>query len=145
MVKEVKAYCSYCHGCQLRKVIRSVDKIPITPVSRPELPFQVVNVDLIGPVDPVSSQGDKYMLCLMDQHSRWPEAIPLKSLTPKSTCEALLEIFSRTGIPEMAGGNLRLLHVNKIRKYRARVQTVGVVYDIDDEFGEIYETPTKFL
>ncbi|GFX56134.1 retrovirus-related Pol polyprotein from transposon opus [Trichonephila clavipes] len=89
---EIEAYCSYRHGCQLRKVIRSVDKIPITPVSRPELPFQVVNVDLIGPVDPVSSQGHKYILCLMDQHSRWPEAIPLKSLTA---------IFSRTGIPEV--------------------------------------------
>ncbi|GFX76595.1 retrovirus-related Pol polyprotein from transposon opus [Trichonephila clavipes] len=57
MVREIKACCSSCHGCQIRKVIRSVDKIPITPVSRPELPFQVVNVDLIGPVDPVSSQG----------------------------------------------------------------------------------------
>ncbi|GFW43360.1 retrovirus-related Pol polyprotein from transposon 17.6 [Trichonephila clavipes] len=43
---------------------------------------------------------------------------------------------------QMAECNLRLLHVNKIREYRARVQTVGVVYDIDDEFGEIYETPT---
>ncbi|GFU12221.1 retrovirus-related Pol polyprotein from transposon 17.6 [Trichonephila clavipes] len=43
---------------------------------------------------------------------------------------------------QMAGGNLRLLHVNKIREYRARFQTVGVIYDIDDEFGEIYETPT---
>ncbi|GFX92079.1 pro-Pol polyprotein [Trichonephila clavipes] len=86
IVKEIKAYCSSCYGCQLRKVIRSVDKIPITPVSRPELPFQVVNVDLIDPVDPVSSQGHKYILCLMDQHSRWPEAIPLKSLTAKRAC-----------------------------------------------------------
>ncbi|GFT02343.1 hypothetical protein TNCV_4624921 [Trichonephila clavipes] len=99
MVKDIKAYCSSCHGCQLRKVIHSVDKIPITPVSRPELPFH--SVDLIGPVDPVSSQGHKYIFCLMDQHSRWPEAIPLKSLTAKSTCEALLEIFSRTRIPEV--------------------------------------------
>ncbi|GFX30743.1 retrovirus-related Pol polyprotein from transposon 412 [Trichonephila clavipes] len=101
MVKEIKSYCSSCHGCQLRKVIRSVEKIPITPVSRPELPFQVVNIDLIDPVDPVSSQGHKYILCLMDQHSRWPEAIPIQSLTAKSTIEALLEIFSRTGIPEV--------------------------------------------
>ncbi|GFT20794.1 retrovirus-related Pol polyprotein from transposon 17.6 [Trichonephila clavipes] len=46
---------------------------------------------------------------------------------------------------QMAGGNLRLLHVNKIREYRARVQTVGDIYDIDDEFGEIYETPSQFL
>ncbi|GFX67360.1 retrovirus-related Pol polyprotein from transposon opus [Trichonephila clavipes] len=35
MGKEIKAYCSSCHGSELRKVIRSVDKIPITPVSRP--------------------------------------------------------------------------------------------------------------
>ncbi|GFV54309.1 retrovirus-related Pol polyprotein from transposon opus [Trichonephila clavipes] len=27
MVKEIKAYCSSCHGCQLIKVIRSIDKI----------------------------------------------------------------------------------------------------------------------
>ncbi|GFW30012.1 hypothetical protein TNCV_1593301 [Trichonephila clavipes] len=32
--------------------------------------------------------------------------------------------------------------VKRIREYRARVQTVGVIYDIDDEYGEIYETPT---
>ncbi|GFX13469.1 retrovirus-related Pol polyprotein from transposon 297 [Trichonephila clavipes] len=30
-------------------------------------------------------------------------------------------------------------------EYRARVQTVGVIYDIDDGFGEIYETPSVFL
>ncbi|GFT63306.1 retrovirus-related Pol polyprotein from transposon 17.6 [Trichonephila clavipes] len=42
----------------------------------------------------------------------------------------------------MPGGNLRLLHVDKMRKCKERVQLVEVVYDIDDEFGEIYETPT---
>ncbi|GFX18196.1 retrovirus-related Pol polyprotein from transposon 17.6 [Trichonephila clavipes] len=42
----------------------------------------------------------------------------------------------------MPGGNVRLLHVNKMREYKAGVQTVVVVYDIDDEFGEIYELPT---
>ncbi|CAL1272132.1 unnamed protein product [Larinioides sclopetarius] len=41
----------------------------------------------------------------------------------------------------MPEGNLRLLHVNKMREYKARIQTVGVVYDTDEEFGEIYETP----
>ncbi|GFY58999.1 retrovirus-related Pol polyprotein from transposon 17.6 [Trichonephila inaurata madagascariensis] len=42
----------------------------------------------------------------------------------------------------MPGGNLRLLHVNRMREYKARVQTVRVAYDIDDEFGEIYVRPT---
>ncbi|MFX7682713.1 DDE-type integrase/transposase/recombinase, partial [Acinetobacter baumannii] len=65
------------------------------------LPFQVVNIDIIGPIDPVSSKGHKYILCMVDQHTRWAEAIPLTSLTAKGTCEALLETFSRTGIPNV--------------------------------------------
>ena len=35
----------------------------------------------------------------MDQHSCWPEAIPLKSLTAKARCEAFIDIFVKTGIP----------------------------------------------
>ncbi|XP_055924551.1 uncharacterized protein K02A2.6-like [Argiope bruennichi] len=58
-----------------------------------------MNVDLIGPIDPPSAKGHKYILCLVDQHTGWGEAIPLTSLNAKATCEALLSIFSRTGIP----------------------------------------------
>ncbi|GFX95428.1 retrovirus-related Pol polyprotein from transposon opus [Trichonephila clavipes] len=58
-------------------------------------------MDLIGPIDPPSSKGHKYILCLVDQHTRWGEAVPLTSLSAKVTCEALLSIFSRTGIPNV--------------------------------------------
>ncbi|GFY00125.1 transposon Ty3-I Gag-Pol polyprotein [Trichonephila clavipes] len=37
----------------------------------------------------------------MDQHTRWPEAAPLRSLTAKTACDFLLQIFSRTGIPSI--------------------------------------------
>ncbi|GFU00465.1 hypothetical protein TNCV_2540641 [Trichonephila clavipes] len=50
--------------------------------------------------------------------------------------EVDIGLVSNGYITPMAGANLRLLHVNKIREYRARVQTVGVIYDIDDEFGQ---------
>ncbi len=32
---------------------------------------------------------------------RWPEAICLKSATAKNTCDALLQIFARTGVPRV--------------------------------------------
>ncbi|GFW29895.1 hypothetical protein TNCV_2673451 [Trichonephila clavipes] len=38
---------------------------------------------------------------MMDQHTRWPEALPLRSLTAKNACDSLLQIFSRTGIPSI--------------------------------------------
>ncbi|GFU95833.1 retrovirus-related Pol polyprotein from transposon opus [Trichonephila clavipes] len=71
---DVKKFCESCKECQLTRSVRIKDRPPITPVARPELPFQVVNMDLIGPIDPPSSKGHKYILCLVDQHTRWGEA-----------------------------------------------------------------------
>ncbi|GFS65399.1 hypothetical protein TNCV_2451991 [Trichonephila clavipes] len=40
-------------------------------------------MDLIGPIDPPSLKGHKYILRLVDQHTRWGEAVPLNSLSAK--------------------------------------------------------------
>ncbi|GFY12978.1 uncharacterized protein TNCV_665441 [Trichonephila clavipes] len=94
----VKKFCESCKECQITRSVRIKDRSSITHVARPELPFQVVNMDLIGPIDPPSSKGHKYILCLVDQHTRWGEVVSLTSLSVKVTCEALLNIFSRTEI-----------------------------------------------
>ncbi|GFU24719.1 retrovirus-related Pol polyprotein from transposon opus [Trichonephila clavipes] len=80
---DVKKFCESCKECQLTRSVRIKDRSPITPVARPELPFQVVNMDLIGPIDPPSSKGHAYTLCLVDQHTRWGEARPVTSLSAK--------------------------------------------------------------
>ncbi|GFY24912.1 retrovirus-related Pol polyprotein from transposon opus [Trichonephila clavipes] len=80
---DVKKFCDSCKECQLTRSVRIKDRSPITPVARPELPFQVVNMDLIGPIDPPISKGHKYILCLADQHTRWDEAMPVTSLSAK--------------------------------------------------------------
>ncbi|GFT59348.1 retrovirus-related Pol polyprotein from transposon opus, partial [Trichonephila clavipes] len=67
---DVKKFCESCKECQLTRSVRIKDRSPITPVARSELPFQVVNMDLIGPIDPPSSKGHTYILCLVDQHTR---------------------------------------------------------------------------
>ncbi|GFY22907.1 retrovirus-related Pol polyprotein from transposon opus [Trichonephila clavipes] len=95
---DVKKFCESCKECQLTRSVGTKDRSHITPVARSELPFQVVNMDLIGPIDPPSSKGHTYILCLVDQHTRWGEARPVTSLSAKVTREALLKIFSRTGI-----------------------------------------------
>jgi len=38
---------------------------------------------------------------MIDQCTRWVEAIPLKTLTAKETCDALLRIFNGIGIPRV--------------------------------------------
>ncbi|GFV39430.1 hypothetical protein TNCV_1231291 [Trichonephila clavipes] len=101
MSGEIAEFYQTCKGCQLRKPEKIGDGAPITPIVRPELPFEIVNIDVIGPIQPASGRGHKYVLCMMDQHTRWPEAVPLRSLTAKNACDSLLQIFSRTGIPNI--------------------------------------------
>ncbi|GFT89727.1 retrovirus-related Pol polyprotein from transposon opus [Trichonephila clavipes] len=93
---DVKKFCESCKECQLTRSVRIKDRSSSTPVARPELLFEVRNMDLIGPIDPPSLKGHKYILCLVDQHTRWGEASPVTSLSAKVTCEALLSIFSKT-------------------------------------------------
>ncbi|GFW68128.1 retrovirus-related Pol polyprotein from transposon opus [Trichonephila clavipes] len=95
---DVKKFCESCKECQLTRSVRIKDQSSSTPVAWPELPFEVGNMDLIGPIDPPSSKGHTYILCLVDQHTRWGEAMLVTSLRAKVTCEALLSIFSRTEI-----------------------------------------------
>ncbi|GFV18796.1 retrovirus-related Pol polyprotein from transposon opus [Trichonephila clavipes] len=95
---DVKKFCESCKECQLTRSARIKDRSSSTPVARPELPFEVGNMDLIGPIDPPSLKGHKYILCLVDQHTRWGKAVPLTSLSAKVTCEAWLKVFSRTEI-----------------------------------------------
>ncbi|GFV51687.1 CCHC-type domain-containing protein [Trichonephila clavipes] len=94
---DVKKFCESCKECQLTRSVRIKDRSPITPVARSELPFQVVNMDLIGPINPPSSKGHTYILCLVDQHTRWGEARPETSLSVKATRGACKEPLPAPG------------------------------------------------
>ncbi|GFY22008.1 transposon Ty3-I Gag-Pol polyprotein [Trichonephila clavipes] len=94
MSGEIAEFVQICKGYQLRKPEKIGDRAPITPIVRPEFPFEIVNIDVIGPIQPPSGRGHKYVLCMMDQHTRWPEVVPLRSLTAKTACDSLLQIFS---------------------------------------------------
>lgn len=94
-------YVRSCRQCQLRSRPMKADRVPITPITRAELPFQVMNMDCIGPLDPPSTQGHRYCLCVVDNCTRWPAVYALKNLSAKAVCEALIDLFTHVGIPQV--------------------------------------------
>ena len=101
MKTDIQQYVNSCRGCQQQKRVTKLDRVPIAPVVRAATSFEVVNIDLIGPLSPKSSRGHQYILCLIDSCTRWVEAIPLRTLTAREMCDALLSIFSHIGIPRV--------------------------------------------
>jgi ribosomal protein S26 len=55
-------------------------------------------VDLIGPIEPMSERGHRYILNVIDYATRYPEARALKNITTETVAKALVEIYSRVGI-----------------------------------------------
>jgi len=79
----------------------TLDRVPITPITRADVPFQMMNMDCIGPIEPPSAQGHQYCLCVVDSCTRWPAVYMLKSLTAKAVCDVLLDLFANVGVPKV--------------------------------------------
>ena len=61
-------------------------------------PCQDLAIDIVGPFL-VAVGGFKYLLTCIDDATRWPEAIPIRSTTAKVIISAMTSIFVRCGFP----------------------------------------------
>ena len=95
--KDVIEYCRSCPSCQ-PCAKRKSRQVPMVERKVYSEPFEVMGVDIVGPF-PVGKGGYRFLLTAICMATRWPEAIPLKSVTARAVATALLEVFSRTGIP----------------------------------------------
>ena len=107
MNERIQQYCTTCATCQLRAPVKVSDRVPITPIPRDEvLPFSHLVMDCIGPIIPIGDpSGPKpeynHALVIVDLYSRWPMAYPLRSLSAKAVCDALLQVFMTFSIPSV--------------------------------------------
>ena len=78
------------------------DRVPITPIPRGDIPFDSIVMDCLGPLFSNQNVEYNYALVLCDSnYTRCPFAVPLRSLTAKSVCNALLQVFQLVGIPSL--------------------------------------------
>ena len=63
-----------------------------------DAPFKRVGIDIKGSL-PVTEKGNKHILVICDYATRYPEAIPLADQRADTVAYAMLEVFSRTGLP----------------------------------------------
>ena len=138
LYKEVEEFCQTCVKCQ-KSASRKVPPAPLLPLPVISEPFKRVAMDLVGPL-PRSKSGNKYILVLCDYATRYPEAIPLRSIDAEHVAEEIIKIFARVGVPEeiltdqgsqfmsqLLAELYRLLHIHSIRTSPYHPQTDGLV------------------
>ena len=98
MSKDIQLYCQACHTCATKK---NAGKKYRAAMRRYDTgyPMEEISIDLMGPF-PVSSQGNKYVLVVVDSFSKWMEAYAIPSIHAEVVAEKLLtEFMSRFGVP----------------------------------------------
>ncbi len=98
LTKDVAAHCRSCATCQ--QYNRSNPrKATLQEREVSSVQFDVVCIDLVWPL-PKGKVGVEYILTLIDQASRWPEATALKSISSSNVIKCLSDMFSRIGFPK---------------------------------------------
>ena len=91
MYDDVVKFVSNCHKCKINKPkIKITEEMVVTPT--PQKPFDVVIVDTMGPLN-VTENGNKYILCLVCDLSKYLVAIPIKNKEAKTVAKAIFEGF----------------------------------------------------
>ena len=126
LYRDVADFCRSCEACQKSTHCRGA-RAPMIPLPVMAEPFERIAMDIVGPL-PRSRAGHRYVLVVCDYATRYPEAVPLKTIDAECIAEELVKIFARMGIPKEIltdqGSNFtsqllaevyRLLHVDALR------------------------------
>ncbi len=96
---DVQTHCNTCAICQKTGAVSQRGRAPLQPLPVISAPFRRIAMDIVGPLEN-SSAGHRYILVVSNYATRYPEAFPLRSITTPKIIHALVQLFSRVGIPE---------------------------------------------
>ncbi len=100
MKSDVAKFCKSCHACQIAgKPNQVVPPAPLKPIPVLGEPFERILIDCVGPL-PKTKSGNSYLLTLMCVSTRFPEAIPLRSLKAHAIVKAIIKFCTTFGMPK---------------------------------------------
>jgi len=88
--KSVKNHVLSCLYCQIHKHTTGLTAGKLRPISPPELPFDLVGIDHLGPFHPSPSEN-RHIIVAIDYFSKWVEA----AAVPDTSADGVIDFVER--------------------------------------------------
>lgn len=99
MKKDIRNYIRKCESCQKNKISRRRFIHPMEITTTSEKPFERISLDIVGPL-PLSENGNKYILTLQDDLTKFSQAFPIPNHEAITIAKELVNNFiCKFGIP----------------------------------------------
>ena len=84
--KQIFRHCKKCKECVLQN--QGQPEKCFGHFESLDLPMEFICMDLVGPIHPPSSRGNKYVLTVIDMLTGFTIAVPIKDKNPETICKA---------------------------------------------------------
>ena len=129
--KQTFRHCKKCKECVLQN--QGQPEKCFGHFDSPDLPMEFICMDLVGPIHPPSSRGNKYVLTVIDMLTGFTIAVPIKNKNAGTICDAY-----RDNIYCVFGGSSRMLTDNGSEFKNKEMQEVSDTLGLKHIFSPVY-------
>ena len=129
--KQIFKHCKKCKECVLQN--QGQPEKCFGHFDSPDLPMEFICMDLVGPIHPPSSRGNKYVLTVIDMLTGFTIAVPIKNKNAETICDAY-----RDNVYCVFGGSSRMLRDNGSEFKNKEMQEVCDTLGLKHIFSPVY-------
>ncbi|KAI0524720.1 hypothetical protein KFK09_004103 [Dendrobium nobile] len=143
MIDDCMKIARHCHQCQVHGVVLHQPSNVLHPTIA-SWPFESWGIDIIGPIDPPSSTGHKFILSTIDYFSKWAEAVPLREVKAQQVLKFFKEnVVYQFGVPRWIisdnGPSFRSTKINNfVRRHNIDWRYFTIYYPRGNELAEAF-------
>ena len=131
MRKDTLRHCKKCHQCSLQN--QGTGEIGFDHFEVPSLPMEFICMDLVGPISPQTSKGNRYMLTVIDMMTGYTIAVAI----PEKRAETVCKVY-RDNVYCTFGGSSRILTDNGTEFKSKEMKQICQELDIKQVFSPVY-------
>ena len=131
MRKDILRHCKRCHHCALQN--QGTGEAGFDHFNVPALPMEFICMDLVGPISPQTSKGNRYILTVIDMLTGYTIAVPITDKRSETVCKAY-----RDSVYCIFGGSSRILTDNGTEFKSREMKQICDDLEVKQVFSPVY-------